>query len=141
MLPLGNVHIVHVTREEEDSYTVNEGELLGADMEEALVGDGEIDWDCPCLQGMAHGPCGEAFKTAFTCFVTSSADPKGSDCIENFVAMRDCMIANPKDYPDLANDAVADEAVSSSASEEPVTAETPAAAAAEEQPKEEQASA
>jgi intermembrane space import and assembly protein 40 len=99
------VHIVHVTREDEDGYGLKEGELLGPEMDEALVGDGEIDWDCPCLQGMAHGSCGEAFKTAFTCFVSSTANPKGSDCVEHFVAMRDCMVAHPEDYPDLANDA------------------------------------
>ena len=23
---------------------------------------GEINWDCPCLGGMAQGPCGETFK-------------------------------------------------------------------------------
>ena len=45
---------------------------------------GEINWDCPCLGGMAHGPCGEEFKTAFSCFVYSEADPKGMDCIEKF---------------------------------------------------------
>jgi intermembrane space import and assembly protein 40 len=45
---------------------------------------GEINWDCPCLGGMAHGPCGEEFKTAFSCFVYSNEEPKGMDCIEKF---------------------------------------------------------
>lgn len=45
---------------------------------------GEINWDCPCLGGMAHGPCGEEFKAAFSCFVYSSEEPKGIDCIEKF---------------------------------------------------------
>ena len=45
---------------------------------------GEINWDCPCLGGMAHGPCGEEFKTAFSCFVYSEEDPKGMDCIDKF---------------------------------------------------------
>lgn len=45
---------------------------------------GEINWDCPCLGGMAHGPCGEEFKTAFSCFVYSDEDPKGMDCIDKF---------------------------------------------------------
>ncbi|KAG5988583.1 hypothetical protein E4U43_004698, partial [Claviceps pusilla] len=45
---------------------------------------GEINWDCPCLGGMAHGPCGEEFKTAFSCFVYSSEEPKGMDCIDKF---------------------------------------------------------
>ena len=45
---------------------------------------GEINWDCPCLGGMAHGPCGEEFRTAFSCFVYSNEEPKGMDCIEKF---------------------------------------------------------
>lgn len=45
---------------------------------------GEINWDCPCLGGMAHGPCGEQFKAAFSCFVFSKEEPKGMDCIDKF---------------------------------------------------------
>ncbi len=45
---------------------------------------GEINWDCPCLGGMAHGPCGEQFRAAFSCFVYSKDEPKGMDCIPKF---------------------------------------------------------
>lgn len=45
---------------------------------------GEINWDCPCLGGMADGPCGEEFKAAFSCFVYSTEEPKGMECIEKF---------------------------------------------------------
>lgn len=45
---------------------------------------GEINWDCPCLGGMADGPCGDQFKAAFSCFVFSEEEPKGMDCIEKF---------------------------------------------------------
>jgi intermembrane space import and assembly protein 40 len=45
---------------------------------------GEINWDCPCLGGMAHGPCGEEFKAAFSCFVYSTEEPKGMECIDKF---------------------------------------------------------
>jgi intermembrane space import and assembly protein 40 len=45
---------------------------------------GEINWDCPCLGGMANGPCGEEFKAAFSCFVYSTEEPKGMDCIDKF---------------------------------------------------------
>jgi mitochondrial intermembrane space import and assembly protein 40 len=45
---------------------------------------GEINWDCPCLGGMAHGPCGEEFKAAFSCFIYSTEEPKGMDCIDKF---------------------------------------------------------
>lgn len=51
---------------------------------------GEINWDCPCLGGMADGPCGEQFKTAFSCFVFSKEDPKGVDCIDKFKEMQTC---------------------------------------------------
>ncbi len=45
---------------------------------------GEINWDCPCLGGMAHGPCGEEFRAAFSCFVYSNEEPKGIECIDKF---------------------------------------------------------
>ena len=45
---------------------------------------GEINWDCPCLGGMATGPCGDEFKAAFSCFVFSKEEPKGMDCIDKF---------------------------------------------------------
>lgn len=59
---------------------------------------GEINWDCPCLGGMAHGPCGEEFKEAFSCFIYSEADPKGIDCIEKFQHMQDCFRKYPEHY-------------------------------------------
>ena len=77
---------------------------LSDDKEEKPQGliteDGEINWNCPCLGGMAVGPCGVEFRDAFSCFHYSEADPKGADCIEKFQAMQDCM----KQYPDLYDD-------------------------------------
>ena len=58
---------------------------------------GEINWDCPCLGGMAYGPCGEQFRAAFSCFVFSKEEPKGVDCIENFKNMQNCF----RDHPDV----------------------------------------
>jgi len=46
---------------------------------------------------MAHGPCGEEFKAAFSCFVYSTDEPKGMDCIEKFKGMQDCF----RQYPDV----------------------------------------
>ncbi|KAJ2780758.1 Oxidoreductase [Coemansia javaensis] len=65
---------------------------------------GEINWDCPCLGGMAQGPCGEEFKAAFSCFVYSEGEPKGIDCIESFKAMQDCFRAHPEVYADEIGD-------------------------------------
>ncbi|CAG8704466.1 13048_t:CDS:2 [Dentiscutata heterogama] len=58
---------------------------------------GEINWDCPCLGGMAKGPCGEQFKAAFSCFIYSKAEQKGADCLDAFKEMNDCF----KKYPDV----------------------------------------
>lgn len=61
---------------------------------------GEINWDCPCLGGMAHGPCGPEFREAFSCFVFSEQEPKGIDCIEKFKGMQDCFRRHPEVYGD-----------------------------------------
>jgi intermembrane space import and assembly protein 40 len=61
---------------------------------------GEINWDCPCLGGMAHGPCGPEFREAFSCFVFSEVEPKGIDCVEKFKAMQSCFRAHPDVYAD-----------------------------------------
>ncbi|KAH9944683.1 hypothetical protein B0H21DRAFT_779427 [Amylocystis lapponica] len=67
---------------------------------------GEINWDCPCLGGMAHGPCGLQFREAFSCFVYSEKEPKGIDCVEKFKAMQDCFREHPDVYGDGARDTV-----------------------------------
>ncbi|KAJ9109138.1 hypothetical protein QFC21_000466 [Naganishia friedmannii] len=66
---------------------------------------GEINWDCPCLGGMAHGPCGEDFKAAFSCFVHSTEEPKGVDCIDKFRQMQACF----KEHPDVYGEEIADD--------------------------------
>lgn len=66
---------------------------------------GEINWDCPCLGGMAHGPCGEEFKTAFSCFIYSEAEPKGVDCVEKFQGMQECFKKHPEIYAEQLKDA------------------------------------
>ncbi|GBF62238.1 mitochondrial intermembrane space import and assembly protein [Trichophyton mentagrophytes] len=65
---------------------------------------GEINWDCPCLGGMAHGPCGEDFRAAFSCFVYSQEEPKGMDCIDKFKAMQDCFRQHPDIYGNELDD-------------------------------------
>lgn len=47
---------------------------------------------------MATGPCGVEFREAFTCFHYSTADPKGSDCLEPFKEMTNCMSNYPNVY-------------------------------------------
>lgn len=59
---------------------------------------GEINWDCPCLGPMVQPPCGEKFKAAFSCFVYSTEEPKGLDCIEQFREMQKCFQQYPEIY-------------------------------------------
>ncbi|KAL7914036.1 hypothetical protein GGI35DRAFT_232615 [Trichoderma velutinum] len=87
---------------------------------------GEINWDCPCLGGMAHGPCGEEFKTAFSCFVYSTEEPKGMDCIDKFQGMQECFRKYPEIYGSELEEADAAEAEGG----EEVAAAAPAAAVA-----------
>ncbi|KAK9476301.1 hypothetical protein V1514DRAFT_337270 [Lipomyces japonicus] len=61
---------------------------------------GEINWDCPCLGGMAYGPCGDEFKAAFSCFVFSESEPKGVNCISLFETMQGCFRKHPEVYAD-----------------------------------------
>lgn len=63
-----------------------------------ILANGEINWNCPCLGGMATGPCGLEFREAFSCFHYSTADPKGVDCYEAFRTMQTCMSEYPALY-------------------------------------------
>jgi len=92
-----------------------------------ILPDGEINWNCPCLGGMATGPCGVEFREAFSCFHYSQAEPKGSDCYDAFKTMQDCFSNYPAVYnksaigssedddenPDLENMARLDENIAS----------------------------
>jgi len=60
--------------------------------------NGEINWNCPCLGGMASGPCGYQFRSAFSCFHRSETEPKGQDCYEEFLQMQQCMSKYPTLY-------------------------------------------
>ena len=81
--------------EGEDEGEVQGGSLGDLEAEAGQEGafnpeTGEINWDCPCLGGMAHGPCGEEFREAFSCFVHSTEEPKGMECIEKFKYVFEC---------------------------------------------------
>lgn len=61
-----------------------------------ILPSGEINWDCPCLDGMATGPCGAEFRAAFSCFHFSREENKGSDCLPQLRAMQTCFRAFPE---------------------------------------------
>jgi len=70
-----------------------------------ILPNGDINWNCPCLGGMATGPCGVEFRNAFSCFHHSKAEPKGSDCFDKFKIMQNCM----QKFPTLYNRELADD--------------------------------
>ncbi|GAB6029168.1 Mitochondrial intermembrane space import and assembly protein 40 [Chamberlinius hualienensis] len=95
----GKDEIVFVTKEDHEKPIEIE---LSKDDDESpgvILPNGEINWNCPCLGGMATGPCGVEFREAFSCFHYSKASPKGSDCYGQFDAMQQCMVKFPNLYP------------------------------------------
>ncbi|XP_044010693.1 mitochondrial intermembrane space import and assembly protein 40-B [Aphidius gifuensis] len=69
-----------------------------------ILPNGEINWNCPCLGGMATGPCGLEFREAYSCFHYSTAEQKGSDCFQAFTSMQSCMSEYPALYGSKDND-------------------------------------
>lgn len=64
--------------------------------------------ECPCIQNLRSGLCGSQFSEAFLCFLMSTAEEKGSDCVQPFVALQKCIQTNPDAFPKdvLENDEV-----------------------------------
>jgi intermembrane space import and assembly protein 40 len=58
---------------------------------------------------MVEPPCGDLFKTAFSCFVYSEVEPKGADCIEAFREMQACFQEHPEKYGDKGEDVEEDD--------------------------------
>ncbi|KAH9176569.1 hypothetical protein EDB89DRAFT_1938732 [Lactarius sanguifluus] len=90
--------ITQDTSDEKEEGTPSEEEASSQGAFDPVTG--KINWDCPCLGGMAYGPCGMQFREAFSCFVFSEEEPKGIDCVEKFKAMQDCFRENPDVYGD-----------------------------------------
>ena len=58
------------TQEEEEDDEVSDFDPNNYDPKTVgpILPNGEINWECPCLGGAAHGPCGTEFRQAFSCF-------------------------------------------------------------------------
>ncbi|GAB1597957.1 mitochondrial intermembrane space import and assembly protein 40-like [Argonauta hians] len=97
----GKDQIIFVTKEDYEKPSTALVSSANDDDEEPglILKDGSINWNCPCLGGMASGPCGVQFREAFSCFHYSEAEPKGSECYEAFKTMQECMSGYPDLYP------------------------------------------
>ncbi|KAK9864615.1 hypothetical protein WJX84_001049 [Apatococcus fuscideae] len=88
-------------------------ESLAAEAARQSGTEGEEDLDrkveealaCPCVADLREGPCGKPFVDAFSCYVKSTAEDKGSDCMQSFVAMQQCMLAHPDAFAEYAEPA------------------------------------
>ncbi|XP_047439522.1 mitochondrial intermembrane space import and assembly protein 40 [Mugil cephalus] len=116
----GKDRIIFVTKE--DHEAPSNAELIADDPDDPyeeqglILPNGDINWNCPCLGGMASGPCGSQFKEAFSCFHYSKEEVKGSECIDNFRNMQECMQRYPELYPQEEDKESSSQEESSSAS-------------------------
>mmetsp|Transcript_33288 Transcript_33288/g.55828 ORF Transcript_33288/g.55828 Transcript_33288/m.55828 type:complete len:111 (+) Transcript_33288:168-500(+) len=88
---------------------------MDAAMNEAMAGASITDpqtpeeWDkmteealsCPCVADVKEGVCGEAFVGSFSCFIRSQEEEKGSDCLEYFKQLQDCIVKNPQAFEEF----------------------------------------
>jgi len=100
----GKDKVVFVTKEDHEQPSTARLEEYNDGEPGLIKEDGEINWNCPCLGGMATGPWGYEFRSAFSCFHYSTADPKGSDCYDAFRDMQDCMVKFPSLYDSASDD-------------------------------------
>ncbi|XP_064633607.1 mitochondrial intermembrane space import and assembly protein 40-B-like [Lineus longissimus] len=101
----GKDTVIFATKDDHEKPT--EAVLLKEEEEEEpglIMPNGEINWNCPCLGGMASGPCGVEFREAFSCFHYSTEEMKGADCYEQFSVMQKCMADFPEVYPPKDDD-------------------------------------
>lgn len=65
------------------------------DSDQSLEAKAQRALECPCVADLRSGPCGVQFSEAFVCFLKSTAEEKGSDCVHPFVALQKCIKINP----------------------------------------------
>ncbi|XP_019164092.1 PREDICTED: mitochondrial intermembrane space import and assembly protein 40 homolog [Ipomoea nil] len=89
---------------------IAEAAAYGAeDANESLDEQAQKALDCPCIAHLRNGACGTQFSDAFLCFLKSTAEEKGSDCVHPFVALQNCIKANPGAFSkDILDDDEAD---------------------------------
>uniref|UniRef100_A0A672F9Y3 Mitochondrial intermembrane space import and assembly protein 40-A-like n=1 Tax=Salarias fasciatus TaxID=181472 RepID=A0A672F9Y3_SALFA len=115
----GKDRTIFVTKEDQEAPS--NAELVADDPDDPyeeqglILPSGDMNWNCPCLGGVASGPCGSQFKEAFSCFHYSKEEVKGSDCIENVCNLQECEQKNPELYPQEEDEDVATQQESDSA--------------------------
>ncbi|CAO2817269.1 unnamed protein product [Amaranthus hypochondriacus] len=75
-----------------------EAAAYGDDENESMEAKAKKALECPCIADLRKGACGSQFSEAFFCFLKSTAEEKGSDCVHPFVALQSCIKANPNAF-------------------------------------------
>ncbi|KAK9935793.1 hypothetical protein M0R45_022877 [Rubus argutus] len=74
---------------------ISEAAAYGNDANESLDAKAQKALECPCIDDLRKGPCGLQFSKAFVCYLKSTVEEKGSDCVHPFVTLQNCIKANP----------------------------------------------
>lgn len=74
---------------------IAEAAAYGSNDSQSLEEMAEKALECPCVADLKTGPCGVQFSEAFVCFLRSTQEEKGSDCVHPFIALQNCIKANP----------------------------------------------
>ncbi|KAJ7954643.1 mitochondrial intermembrane space import and assembly protein 40 [Quillaja saponaria] len=77
---------------------IAEAVAYGSDETESLEAKAQKALECPCIADLRSGPCGDQFSEAFLCFLKSTSEEKGSDCVHPFVALQNCIKVNPNAF-------------------------------------------
>ncbi|ESW07432.1 hypothetical protein PHAVU_010G129500 [Phaseolus vulgaris] len=74
---------------------IAEAAEYGSQQTESVEAMAQKALECPCIADLRTGSCGSQFSEAFLCFLKSTSEEKGSDCVHPFVALQSCIKANP----------------------------------------------
>ncbi|KMT18633.1 hypothetical protein BVRB_2g027620 [Beta vulgaris subsp. vulgaris] len=84
---------------------IAEAAAYGDDENESIDAKAQKALECPCIADLRKGSCGSQFSEAFLCFLKSTAEEKGSDCVNPFLALQSCIKSNPDAFPkDITGD-------------------------------------
>ncbi|KAK9742538.1 hypothetical protein RND81_03G180000 [Saponaria officinalis] len=78
---------------------IAEAVAYGDDENESVDAKAAKALECPCIAELRKGACGSQFSEAFLCFLKSTTEEKGSDCVNPFIALQNCVKANPNAFP------------------------------------------
>ncbi|TVU03010.1 hypothetical protein EJB05_51474 [Eragrostis curvula] len=70
----------------------------GVGNEESIDAKVQKALECPCLDDLKKGPCGSPFIDAFSCYLKSTKEEKGSDCVNPFIALQNCIKENKEAF-------------------------------------------